>query len=149
MGKCNKLLKCMGLVFASLCFIFLFADTSVYAENWSDAVEINVNTNIQGNVSSLYEQKRYKFTLAQDGYVTVRFSNPLQGDSSDYWVVYLFNGAYSEIASMTVYGNNSSTDMTSIGLAKGTYYIKAKIKAAGNNNYKAKNTTITFKVIVK
>lgn len=36
------------------------------------------------------------------------------------------------------------------GLAKGTYKVKVKVKAAGNTNYKAsKVKTVTFKIIVK
>ncbi|MCR5667382.1 MAG: hypothetical protein K6G01_11220 [Eubacterium sp.] len=35
------------------------------------------------------------------------------------------------------------------GTSSGTYTIKIKVKAAGNNNYKAKSKTITCKVVVK
>jgi len=35
------------------------------------------------------------------------------------------------------------------GLKKGTYKVKVKVKAAGNKNYNAKTSTITFKVKVK
>ena len=34
-------------------------------------------------------------------------------------------------------------------LKKGTYKIKAKVKAAGTTNYKARTKTVTFKIIVK
>ena len=35
------------------------------------------------------------------------------------------------------------------GTKKGTYTIKVQVKAAGNTNYNAKTTTVSFKVIVK
>ena len=35
------------------------------------------------------------------------------------------------------------------GLAKGTYKVKVKVKAAGNTNYKAKTKIVTFTIKVK
>ena len=106
------------------------------AESFSDAKKISVNTTVSGTTQKGYydEQDYYKFTVSNAGYVTVNFTNSLQSSSSAYWEVYLYDSSYNEIASADIYGNKTSTNLATIGVKKGTYYIKVQ-SAAYSSSY--------------
>ena len=95
-------------------------------EEFTTATDIEVNKDYNGSTRNGYDYEKdyYKFQIKESGYITVNFMNPLQGDSDRYWNVYLYNSEYRELCNKTIYGNKTSTNLTTIGVDSGTYYIK-------------------------
>lgn len=110
------------------------------AEDWNGASPVNVNEEFNGNVTQGYykEQDRYSFSLEKAGMIQIHFSNPLQSDSEEYWIVTLVNGSYEEILETEIYGNHEKTDFTKLGLGAGTYYLK--VVSSTGSNAKSKDT---------
>ena len=105
-------------IFQLLLIIFILASgKTASAQDFSSAMSINVNTYMQGNVTSGYseEQNYYMFSVPQDGYIVLNFTNPLQQDNEKYWDMYLYNSEYNElIGGTTIYGNLASTNSTAV-----------------------------------
>lgn len=97
-----------------------------YAQEFSDALTIRVNTYVSGTISegSDYEQDYYKFSVTKDGYVVLNFKNPQQDTSDSYWNMELYDAQYNSLVYTEIKGNTSSTDSTAIGIAAGIYYVK-------------------------
>lgn len=97
-----------------------------YAQEFSDAVTIQVNTSVSGTISEGYdyEQDYYKFRVTKDGYVVLNFKNPQQDTSDSYWNMELYDAQYNSMVYTEIKGNTSSTASTAIGIAAGTYYVK-------------------------
>lgn len=131
-----------GLIILCSCFFFI---NYVHAANFSNARIIGVNQDIQDNVNEgyNYEQKLYQFTTKEDGYIKIRFSNPLQNNSDAYWNVKIFNANYTELYSRSIYGNHESIDIMPIGLPADTYYIRVS-----STNYSNAMSTDTYTINV-
>ncbi len=99
-----------------------------FNEEFITATNIEVNAEYSGSIRSGYDYEKdyYKFQVKESGYITVNFTNPLQGDSDGYWNVYLYNSEYKELCSKTIFGNKTSTNLTETGVDSGTYYIKVQ-----------------------
>jgi len=97
-----------------------------FNEEFTTATDIELNMDYSGSCRSgyRYEKDYFKFRISEPGYVSVSFSNPLQGDSGKYWSVYLYNSEYQELCNKSIYGNKMSTNLATTGLDNGTYYIK-------------------------
>ncbi len=121
----------------------MFKTESVQAADFSDAIQISVNHDISGNVTEGYdyEQNYYMFTIPENGYITLNFSNPLQSSSKAYWTMCLYNASFRKIYERNVYGNKMNTISQEIGLESGTYY--AKITSA-NYSYAEAQDIYTF-----
>jgi len=70
-----------------------------------------------------YASDYYKFVTKEDGVVNLKFSNPLQGDTKEYWQIQLYNEYYEILCTQSVSGNKSKTSLPAIGIAAGTYYV--------------------------
>ena len=95
-------------IFKLLLIIFILTSSkTASAQDFSSAMSINVNTYMQGNVTSGYgeEQNYYMFSVPEDGYIVLNFTNPLQQDNDKYWEMYLYNSEYNELIGGTpIYG---------------------------------------------
>jgi len=139
MKKQKRILKKVMAVMSAMMMLIavtILSRQEASAESFSDAKKISVNTTVSGTTQKGYydEQDYYKFTVSNAGYVTVNFTNSLQSSSSAYWEVYLYDSSYNEIASADIYGNKTSTNLATIGVKKGTYYIKVQ-SAAYSSSY--------------
>ena len=134
MKKQKRILKKVMAVMSAMMMLLavtILSRQEASAETFSDAKNISVNKTYYGTIQDGYvdEQDYYKFTVSDAGCVTVHFTNPLQSSSSAYWQVYLYDSSYEEIASTDIYGNTTSTNLVTIGVKKGTYYIKVQSAA--------------------
>ncbi len=129
-----ELKKKFGII-AITVFVFVFAwrlnGKTAFAQDFSDAVDIQVNTPVGDSLEKArdQEQKYYRFSVAQSGSVSISFFNPLQRDSGQYWRVFLYNSEYQELFYMPVYGNKTSTVSLRCGVPEGIYYIKIESNA--------------------
>lgn len=132
--KLGKRLKILAIVVLGLIVTWGMRGKTAYAEDFSAAREIEVNTPIGDSLEKGhdYEQKYYKFTTVQNGSVSIKFFNPLQSDSGEYWKVFFYNSEYKELFSMPVYGNKTNTASLTCGIPAGAYYIKV-ISSSWNN----------------
>lgn len=116
-------------------------DTKAYAAEFTDAIPIQVNQAVTGNLTEGYydEQDYYMFTISDPGSVTVNFKNPMQNSADAYWKVVLYNWEYKELLTEEIYGNKTSSDLTSMGLPTGSYYLKVESvyggEAKSTDNY--------------
>ena len=100
-----------------------------FNEDVSTSNVIDVNKTYYGTIRNGYYYGRdyYKFETADDGYVTIDFTNTSPTtSSSDAWKVTLYGFNSSEltdITSIVISTNNSKVSLTTVGLPKGTYYI--------------------------
>lgn len=123
--KMKKLVQCcmLAVLFAcGCCFI------RVHAAEFTDAVPVQVNQTVTGNVTEGYgdQQNYYMFTTTYPGSISINFANPMQNSSNSYWRVVLYNWEYKELLTEEIYGNKSITDLTSMGIPAGTYYVKVE-----------------------
>ena len=105
------------------------------ANNWEKeyngkaekANEIAVNTPYYGTSIVTGDWDWYKFTLEEDGYITIDFKHEVTTQTSQCWVFELY-----EVDATSLYGQSSSWSVkgtenfatTQIGMEAGTYYIK-------------------------
>lgn len=138
--KLKRTLKIFGIVVFFLILSWKINVKTAFAEDFSNAVDIRVNTPIGDSVSEGYDYQKnyYKFTVSQPGTVTIKFHNPLQKDSEQYWSVYLYNTEYEQLFDMNIYGNKTSTDSVACGISVGTYYIQVSSESWGE----AKSTDV-------
>ena len=96
-------------------------------ENLATATEIPFNTAVEGNLSSSTDKDWYKFSLAEDGIVSISFTHEKIDNSVTYWyiAVYKADGStyYNNVETYhPVYGNADVT-LPDMGLPAGDYYI--------------------------
>ena len=120
--------KISTVVFAVLMLLTVIgANKKVsHAEDFSDAITIQVNQPVGDFLEKgyNYQQNYYKFTVYEPGSVKIKFFNPLQSNSDQYWSVYLYDSEYKELCWTRIYGNKTSTESLTTGIPMGTYYIK-------------------------
>ena len=123
MKKSVQLMVFEVIVFAA---VLLACPIAEAAEDWGDAMSVNVNEDFTGNVTkgSSYEQNRYMFDITEAGVVKIKFSCAMQGSTDNYWRLSLANATYKYIFEGSIKGNKEITSFRAIGLAPGTYYIK-------------------------
>ena len=116
-----------------------------FNEDVSTSNIIDVNETYYGTIRNGYDYEKdyYKFETTNDGYVTVDFTNSSpSSSSSEAWTVTLYgfsSSALTEITSQVVSTNNSKVSLTTVGIPKGTYYIRVQSRAsyyaASTNKY--------------
>ena len=112
-----------------------------FNEEFTTATNIELNTEYNGSCRSgyRYEKDYFKFQIPESGFVSVVFSNPLQENSGKYWSVYLYNSEYQLVCDEFVYGNKTTVNLASTGVASGTYYIRvdssSEYQAASSDVY--------------
>ncbi len=108
------------------------------------ANEIEVNADIQGNISEKTDKDYYKLTLEEDGKLDIAFAIPeavTTNQSNVYWTVSIYdeNGTLSK--SHSVYGYAMKQHLNSMGLDAGMYYI---VVAAGSYYHSDAAYTMTL-----
>lgn len=117
-------------------------------DSFLTATLIDVNTTYFGATHAGYEYEKdfYRFELEDTGYISVKFNNSLQGSKDTFWNLKLYNSNYIEMASVQCRGNKTITKLPTMGLSKGTYYIKITseywYKADSQDTY---NFNVVFK----
>lgn len=91
------------------------------------ATPINVNTWVNGYNATEYQTDYYRFTLPQDGVVSLTFRHTRE-DSDRYWEICLGrdnNGSFSSYrVDEVVLREFAETTTYKVGLSAGTYYVK-------------------------
>lgn len=88
------------------------------------AVSISVNTSISGALANSNDEKYYKFTLSQAGYVSVSFKHNPVDSGNALWSIRLYDAQYQELVYRTSTGKNIIRELPKIGLEAGTYYVR-------------------------
>lgn len=105
-----------------------------FNENFVDSTPMRTNETYYGTTREgyYYEKDYYSFSTTKNGYVKVRFTNPLQETSKEYWKIYVYNSQYEAIYSQTITGNYEVTDLPAIGIPAGKYYLR--VESTGYTN---------------
>lgn len=124
--KLKREFRIIAIAVFVLVFIWKLDGKTAFAQDFSDAVDIQVNTPVGDSLETgyNYEQKYYKFTVVQSGNILIKFFNPMQKNSDVYWTVYFYNTEYKELFNLPVNGNKTSTVSLTCGIPAGIYYIK-------------------------
>ena len=95
-------------------------------DNFLSASPMELNMEYSGTTRSGSDMEKdyYRLTVSQPGCMDIVFSSPQQKSQEAYWKVHLYNSFYEEICNKLVYGNQTTTNLPSIGLDRGIYYIK-------------------------
>ncbi len=96
-----------------------------FNETIVSANPIAVDTMYNGTIINSSDKDWYSFTLPEDGAVWITFGNEYVDSGNNYWTTTFFTEANSSIASYKWVGNKlSDRDGSSLGLPKGTYFVK-------------------------
>ncbi len=138
---------------ASLCIagvLALMPSISVCAESEQEsnddlehAQELEVNTEMVGNLSSEKDRDFYKITLSEPGMVNYTFKTDNESGQY-YYVVFCDENGKEMISSQRLYGSpgNSYTSIN-MGLSEGTYYARVYWELFTNNGFSKKNYHLT------
>ncbi len=96
------------------------------------AQTIYVNSTYADKLESSSDQNWYKFTVGNNGYISMDFSHDYIGSGGTYWTAYLYDENMKELTSFAFYGDKLSATTENIGIPLGTYYIRI-----GAYNYSA------------
>lgn len=88
------------------------------------AQTIYVGSTYIDKLGSSSDQNWYKFTVGNNGYISLDFSHDYIESSSAYWVAYLYDSSMKEWTSFDFAGNKLSETTENVGIPAGTYYIK-------------------------
>lgn len=124
--------KCLSVLIV-LMFVFLLFPISVHADDgnqtYHTATPINVNQTYERNLANIDDTNWYKFSLNEAGYVTVNFHQTSGSRLSEY-TYYVDIVGIDSFGGEGVYyrkaipGSALNNTLASIGLPKGTYYIR-------------------------
>ncbi len=144
--------KTIGKIWLLMVFvlisILLFSITAFAAQEYEDnnnvdnATAIDINTYVNGSLSSSKDTDWYKFSIPSDGYFDIRFEHDYIDSSSRYWKIYIFDStgtAYVDGNSdfFGAYGRETRVT-SSFGVKAGTYYVKITDDYYSGVNYKLK-----------
>lgn len=101
--------------------VALFGDANT---NIMAAEPIGVNTVYTDNLKDNRDVNWYKFTLPENGYISMDFEHPYIDTNSNYWKVHFLTENQKELLGLGMNGKNTSYRSMNIGLAAGTYYVK-------------------------
>jgi hypothetical protein len=123
LSKMKKKIK-WGTLFFAL-YVVLLGGNRVYAANdsFTNAKSIGVNQNVKENLASCNDKNYYKFSISQNGYVTLNFQHKEMESTSAFWYVELYDKDRQVIKKMWVDGSISNTDSCNVGLPAGEYYV--------------------------
>ena len=113
---------------------YTFKVNATVSNNWEKelndvfetATNISVNQQYYGSIKDYSDTDFYKFKLNSDSKVTINFQHSYIDSSSSYWQLRLYkdNNSNDEIYYCYFEGNNKSQTTASLGLPKGTYYLR-------------------------
>ena len=95
-----------------------------YNDTYQVASAINLNEQYYGDLQYDYDVDWYKFTLPQDGYISMDFTHGYVERDWRYWQIDLYNSSYSKLEHYGIGGKTVSYNSNQIGLPAGTYYLK-------------------------
>ena len=118
-----------------------------FNENPTTATPINLNMTYYGTTRNgyWYEQDYYKFTVSSKKTYAIGLTTSNLKDGNAYWVMYLYDASYNEIAKTDIYGNRTYHAIKA-KLPKGTYYIKIQSASYNNSDYNFSNSPYKLKV---
>lgn len=102
------------------------------------AQTIYVNSTYTDKLESSSDQNWYKFTVGNNGYISLDFSHDYIESGSTYWKAYLYDGNMKELTSFDFVGNKLSVTTENVGIPSGTYYIKIQDYYYSDYAYKLK-----------
>lgn len=110
-----------------------FSSSAVWEKELNDDLAtpnlMNVNTTYYGTTTS-WNEDCYKFTLKNNGTVSIDFGKAYDKDTSHGWDVRLYNTDREEVSKGDVYcGDTNIKSVISTDLVAGSYYLKVSPKA--------------------
>lgn len=93
-------------------------------DTYQMADSINLNEQYYGSMQRREDADWYKFTTAQDGYISLDFTHGYIEDNDPFWQIDIYNDSYSMIEYYRSGGKNVTSSGWQIGIPAGTYYIK-------------------------
>lgn len=96
------------------------------------AQTIYTNSTYTDKLESSSDQNWYKFTVGNNGYISLDFSHDYIGSGGTYWTASLYDENMKELTSFSYEGDILSATTENIGIPLGTYYIRI-----GAYNYSA------------
>ena len=109
-------------------FRFNYEATNSWETELNDTYQradcINLNEQYYGSMQRREDVDWYKFTAAQDGYISLDFTHGYIEDSDPFWQIDIYNDNYSMIEYYRSGGKNVTSSGWQIGIPAGTYYIK-------------------------
>ena len=131
-------------------FTVNYSASNVWEEEFNNNIPaanpISINTAYSGSIKDTNDLDFYKFTLKNDGVVTVSFSHDYVDSSDTYWELWLLNSSQNEYLYQTYAGNISETQNSyEVGLPAGTYYIKVN---DDNENFHYRHSSKTYQFSV-
>lgn len=102
------------------------------------AQTIYTNSTYTDKLESSSDQNWYKFTVGNNGYISLDFSHDYIESDFIYWVAYLYDSRMKELTSFEFAGNQLSATTENVGIPSGTYYIKIQDYYYSDYAYKLK-----------
>ncbi len=132
------------MLFAMLLSVVNLKEVNAAGNTFGNAKSINVNSTYYDYLSDYNEKDYYKFTMANNGNISLSFGKGYDNVDHHKWIVRLYNSSQNEIMTREFYAGNTNTETTcKVGLPKGTYYIKI---AVDNSSYCWSDVTYNIKV---
>ena len=118
--------------------------------DFANAQPIIVNTNYSDNISDAKDLDYFRFTLPNAGTVDVTFTRKNLVDKNEYWGIEIYNEKAEQICYYSIDGLSASSTTYTIGLDRGTYYIRIHGgDFPSNYSYRFVTDTYTFCVNFK
>jgi hypothetical protein len=95
-----------------------------FNDQYTEADAISVNTDYYGSLRNSDDADWYKFTISNNGYISLSFSHAYIESSYNYWRAYLYDESLTELASYLFAGSTMEYNQGNIGVPSGTYYLK-------------------------
>ena len=115
--------------------IFAAENNNTTAET---ATTINVNTSYSDNLTDSSDVNWYKFTLSDDGAISLEFTHDYLESSTSFWKAYLYDSSQNELAGYSFAGNTTTYTQGQIGVPAGSYYLKIVDSSYSDANYNIK-----------
>lgn len=104
------------------------------------AAELNLNEGFTDNLSTSSDEKWYKATVNEAGYISLEFTHDFIDSSGRYWTAYLYGENQEKLAEYYFDGNVTSYKQGNIGVPAGEYYIKI----TDRDGFSDKNYNVTL-----
>lgn len=104
------------------------------------AAELNLNEAFTDNLSTSSDEKWYKATVNEAGYISLEFTHDFIDSSGRYWTAYLYGENQEKLAEYYFDGNVTSYKQGNIGVPAGEYYIKI----TDRDGFSDKNYNVTL-----
>lgn len=95
-------------------------------EDFQNAQNMKVNSIYGGSICQEDDEDYYKIELTSAGSINLFFSHENLFDQSEYWTATIFDSETNYVSSYSFYGTDEFVKTYSIGLDKGTYYIRIR-----------------------